>query len=162
MSDHPPGPPTPRGYAGRSLSVTATCRVCRHGVRLDLAALAAGPHDDTPVIGLPLRCRCGARDHSIRVGYTGRGRATRRHLCNSDPAPHIPEVEDHHDPFEVRLRRALSAEVAHGVSAAVTIANARAAIARSRELLARVDAESDWTRTLPRITPPHRGRRTAR
>lgn len=59
--------PTPRRYAGEPFRVTAQCRRCQHETVLDLVALAAGPHADTPIVELPLRCRCGARDFGVTV-----------------------------------------------------------------------------------------------
>jgi hypothetical protein len=47
--------------------VTAQCRRCQHERALDLASLAAGPHAGTPLIALPLRCRCGSRDYGVTV-----------------------------------------------------------------------------------------------
>jgi hypothetical protein len=64
--------PTPRSYAGTHFRVAASCRNCEHAVRLDLAALAAGPNADMPLTELPLRCeQCGVRGHDIRVSYDG-------------------------------------------------------------------------------------------
>jgi hypothetical protein len=55
--------PTPRDYL-RLHRVDVCCLGCDHIVELDLAALIAGGHGDTPLTRLPLRCTaCGSTGH---------------------------------------------------------------------------------------------------
>ncbi len=62
--------PTPRTSLAARVSVTAICRVCGHNQPLDLADLIARGHADTPLLALPLRCRCGERGFEVIVsGY---------------------------------------------------------------------------------------------
>ncbi|HEX3351151.1 MAG TPA: hypothetical protein VHS58_23895 [Acetobacteraceae bacterium] len=63
-----PDLPTPRSYAEQPFRVIATSRIGT-GWTLDLPTLASGPHADTRLLELPLRCRCGARDLGVTVAY---------------------------------------------------------------------------------------------
>jgi hypothetical protein len=65
------GPPTPRSTVAAQCDVTVICRHCDRHVPLDLAALMAGPHADTPLLELPLQCAsCGRMGHQVIVsGY---------------------------------------------------------------------------------------------
>jgi hypothetical protein len=59
--------PTPRQYANLH-RVDDACRSGNHIVTLDLPALIASGHGDTPLIQLPLRCgNCGGKGPSIIV-----------------------------------------------------------------------------------------------
>lgn len=49
--------------------LTAICQACQHAQRLDVAALVAAGHGDTPLDDLALRCSaCGSRDVKCVVG----------------------------------------------------------------------------------------------
>lgn len=65
MSD--PTPATVASSLRAHVDVTVYCRVCRHSGPLDLEAMAERGHTDTPLLALPLRCRCGARSFEVRV-----------------------------------------------------------------------------------------------
>ena len=59
--------PTPRQYLNVH-SVHSICTRCDRWVKLDLAALIAAGHGDTPLMKLPLRCsQCGRMGLEIKV-----------------------------------------------------------------------------------------------
>ncbi len=60
---------TPRIYARMCLRVTARCGKCQRVLPLDLAQLATGPQADTPLIELPLQCKCGASGHNLIIDH---------------------------------------------------------------------------------------------
>ena len=62
-------PPTPRTMLAASASLWAVCRRCNHARRLDVAALAAGPHADRPLRDLPLRCAVCATSDPRTTGF---------------------------------------------------------------------------------------------
>lgn len=63
--DHPPA--TVRSSMKAHLSVTAICRACDRYQLLDLTDLVRRGHEDTPLLELPLRCRCGSRAYTVVV-----------------------------------------------------------------------------------------------
>jgi hypothetical protein len=59
--------------------VYAFCASCNRHLQLDLAALVASGHGDTPLVKLPLSCsQCGRSGHKITVeGQSYPGTAAR-------------------------------------------------------------------------------------
>lgn len=61
------GPATVRTSRAAHVEVTVYCKACGHDRLLDLADMEARGLGDAPLLGLPLRCRCGSGSYGVFV-----------------------------------------------------------------------------------------------